>query len=258
VKDELGEIRVLPSPAVSQPPPPRQPTVQLFLGSSVFSSSNITALEIFQPSDTVFINSATLLATPKLGPSTRLIAAASGGLVRFAGEEDFNYNRLDFNVGVQQRLAAGMYAQLGWRNEQLYRSEDGDRLLRSNAVDLVVGRQDQLAKQLRLDTFYNLNARFTDPDQQSRVANSLGARLRYDFSPSFQGALDYRLTLKDFTQVDRFDTEHQVSAIATYAINRNLFLSGSVSYLFGRSSDPNIDLGNFSVGISVGWNIPLF
>lgn len=258
VKNELGEIRILPSPKVPQPAPPRQPTVQLFLGSSVFSSSNVTLLESLELGDTVFINSATLLATPKLGPTTRLIAAASGGLVRFANEGDFNYNRLDFRVGIQQRLAPGMYAQLGWENDQLYRSNNGDRLLRSNAVDLLVGRQDQIGKQLRLDTYYNLNARFADPDQQNRVAHRLGARLRYDISANVQAALDYRLTFKDFTQVDRFDTEHQVSAIATYTINRNLFLSGSVSYLFGRSSDPDINLGNFSAGISLGWNIPLF
>lgn len=256
-KDELGEVRILRRPT-QQPPPRRQPDVQLFLRSAIFSSSNITALSSFQPSDTVFSNSAILLATPQLGPTTRLIASAEGGLVRFANKDDFDYNYLDFNVAIQQRIAPGMYAQLGWVNDQLYRADDGDRLLRSNAVDFTLGRQDQLAKRLRLDTFYNLRASFADPDDQSRVANTLGTRLRYDFSPSFQGALNYRLTLKDFTEADRFDTEHQVSAVATYTINPNLFVAGSISYLFGRSSDPDIDLGNLSFGISLGWSIPLF
>lgn len=256
-KEELGEVRILRRPT-QQPPPRRQPDVQLFLRSAVFSSSNITALSFFQPSDTVFTNSAILLATPKLGPTTRLIASAEGGLVRFATEHDFDYNYLDFNVAIQQRIAPGMYAQLGWVNDQLYRADDGDRLLSSNAVDFTLGRQDQLMKRLRLDSFYNLRASFTDPDDQNRLTNTLGTRLRYDFSPNFQGSLDYRLTFKDYTEADRFDTEHQVSAIATYAINPNLFVAGSVSYLFGRSSDPDVDLSNLSFGISLGWSIPLF
>lgn len=137
----------------------------------------------------MFSNTGLLLATPKLGPTTRLVAAAGGGAIRFATEGDFNYNVLNFNVGIQQRLTDQMYAQVGWVNEQLYRDGSGQRLLLDNAVDFTIGRQDQLGKQLRLDSFYNLRASFTNPTDQSRVANTLGARLRYDFTPAFQGSL---------------------------------------------------------------------
>jgi hypothetical protein len=252
---ELGEVRILRRPT-RQPTPRPQPDVQLLLRSGIFSSSNISALETFQPSDTVFSNTGLLLATPKLGSTTRLIASAGGGAIRFATEGDFNYNILNFNVGIQQRLTSQMYAQLGWVNEQLYRDGSGQRLLLDNAVDFTIGRQDQLGKQLRLDSFYNLRASFTNPTDQSRVANTLGARLRYDLTPSFQGALDYRLTFKNFTDVDRFDTEHQLSATATYSLNPNLFIAGSVSYLFGNSSNSAIDVNNLSIGLVVGMNIP--
>ena len=254
-KDELGEVRILKHPT-QQPTPRSQPDVQLLLRSGIFSSSNISALETFQPSDTVFSNTGLLLATPKLGPTTRLVAGAGGGAIRFATEGDFNYNVLNFNVGIQQRLTSQMYAQLGWVNEQLYRDGSGQRLLLDNAVDFTVGRQDQLGKQLRLDSFYNLRASFTNPTEQSRVVNTVGARLRYDFTPNFQGALDYRLTFKNFTDVNRFDTEHQISATATYSINPNLFIAGSVSYLFGNSSNSAIDVNNLSVGVVIGMNIP--
>ncbi|XGV98522.1 MAG: outer membrane beta-barrel protein [Leptolyngbya sp. BL-A-14] len=254
-KDELGEVRILRRPT-QQPTPRPQPDVQLLLRSGIFSSSNISALETFQPSDVVFSNTGLLLATPKLGPTTRLVAAAGGGAIRFATEGDFNYNVLNFNVGIQQRLTDQMYAQVGWVNEQLYRDGSGQRLLLDNAVDFTIGRQDQLGKQLRLDSFYNLRASFTNPTDQSRVANTLGARLRYDFTPAFQGSLDYRLTFKNFTDVDRFDTEHQISATATYSINPNLFIAGSVSYLFGNSSNSAIDVNNLSIGVVVGMNIP--
>jgi hypothetical protein len=258
VKEELGEIEIITPKSVQQPPQRRQPNVQLLLRSSTFTSSNLTSLDNFQPSDTVFINSATLLATPELGKDTRLIAAATGGLARYATEEDFNYNLLNFNVGVQQRLAPGMYGQIGWVQDRLYRSDGGKQLLVDNSMRLVVGRQDQLATRLRLDSFYELRAGFAQPSTQSQVANSVGARLRYDITPKLEGALDYKLTLKDFTQQSRFDTQHQLGVQAIYNVNQNLFIGGSASYLFGSSSRGGIDLDNFSIGVNVGWNIPLF
>jgi hypothetical protein len=257
VKEELGEIEII-QPSVRQPPPRPQPNLQLLLRSSVFSSSNITGLEFIDRDDTVFVNSASLLATPKLGESTRLIAAASGGLVRFASEGDANYNFLTFNVGVQQKLTPQMYGQLGWVQDRLYREGSGDRLLVDDSVRLIVGRQDILADRLRLDSFYEFRASFADPDEQSRIANSLGARLRYDLTPQLQGTLGYQLTFNDFTQQERFDTQHRLSAEAIYSINRDLFISGSASYLFGSSSASSVDLSNFAVGLNVGLNLPLF
>ncbi|OUL18739.1 hypothetical protein BV378_34865 [Nostoc sp. RF31YmG] len=257
VEAELGEIKIIP-PRPQQPPQRRQPDVQLLLRSSAFTSSNITGFEAFQPSDTVFINGATLLATPKLAEDTRLVAAVGGGLVRYADRGDFNYNYLNFNVGIQQRLTRGMYGQLGWVQERLYRDGSGDRLLLDDSVRLSVGRQDQLSDRLRLDSFYELRASFATPSDQNRLANTLGARLRYDITPQLQGALDYRLSLKDFTQQERFDTQNQIGLEAIYNINPDLFISGSASYLFGSSSDPLVDLDNFSVGVNIGLNVPLF
>ena len=257
VKDELGEIEII-TPRQQQPPQRRQPDVQLLLRSSVFNNSNITGFEAIQPSDTVFINSATLLATPKLGEDTRLVAAASGGLVRYADRGDFNYNYLNFNIGIQQRIATGIYGQLGWVQERLYRDGSGDRLLLNDSVRFTVGRQDQLGSRLRLDSFYELRASFATPSDQNRVANTLGARLRYDITPQLQGALDYRLSLRDFTEQDRFDTQNQIGLEAIYNINSDLFISGSASYLFGSSSDATVDLDNFSVGVNIGLNLPLF
>jgi hypothetical protein len=260
VKAELGEIRILPPSKrpTSGQSAPQQPDVQLLLRSSVFTSDNVTALEAFRRGDTVFYNSAYLLATPKLGETTRLVATVGGGLVRYADRDESNYNLVSWSLGVQQRLSSGMYAQLGGGQDYLYRAESGSRLLRDTGLNFILGRQDQLGKRLRLDSAYNLRASFTNLETQSQVSHTLGTRLRYDITPSFQGAIDYRLTFKDFTEVARFDTEHQVGASLTYAINPKLFVAGTVSYLFGRSSNVTADLDNFSVGISVGLNVPLF
>ncbi|MEM7555514.1 MAG: outer membrane beta-barrel protein [Cyanobacteria bacterium P01_A01_bin.84] len=257
IKDELGEIEII-QPKVKQPPRRKQPNAQLLLRSSAFTSSNITSLENLRDGDTIFVNSATLLVTPKLGKQTRLIATAGGGLARFATEGDSNYNFLNFSLGVQQRIGKGMYAQFGWAQDRIYQDDDGDRVLLDDSLRLVLGRQDQLDKKLRLDSFYELRGSFTTPDEQSRIANSLGARLRYDITPDLQGAINYRLSFQDFTQESRFDTRHQLGMQAIYSINRDLFIGGSASYLFGSSNDSDIDLDNFSLGINVGLNVPLF
>jgi Putative beta-barrel porin 2 len=257
VEDELGEIRIIKPRPISQPPQRRQPDVQLLLRSGAFTSSNITAVDFLQRSDTVFTNSATLLATPKLGENTRLVTSVTGGLTNFATKDEFNYKYLSFNAGVQQKLAPGMYGQLGWVQDRLYNDKDS-RILLDDSVRLTIGRQDQLASQLRLDSFYDLRASFAEPKEQSRVANSLGARLRYDISPQLQGAIDYRLTFKNYTQQNRFDTQHQIGLDLIYNINQDLFIGSTASYLFGSSSASSIELDNFSIGINLGLNVPLF
>lgn len=257
IKNEIGEIEII-QPKVKRPPRRKQRNVQLLLRSSAFTSSNITSLEELPDSDTVFVNSATLLLTPKLGEQTRLIATAGGGLARFATEGESDYNFLNFSVGVQQRITRKMYAQLGWVQDRIYRDDDGDRLLLDDSVRFTLGRQDRLDDSLRLDSFYELRGSFASPEEQNRIVNSLGARLRYDITSDFQGSLSYRLSLQDFTQDSRFDTRHKLGLQAVYSINRDLFIGSSASYLFGSSSDSNIDLDNFSVGINIGLNVPLF
>ena len=257
VERELGEIRLI-RPGLSPPQPPPQPTAQLLLRSSAFTSSNITGLEATQESDIPLTNSATLLVTPKLGPATTLVAAAGYGLTRFPQEGDSNYDFLNLSVGVQQQLNRSTYAQWGWVQRQLYSEDSGSRLLLDNSLRFIVGRQDQLADKLRLDSFYELRARFTDPNDRNRLGNTLGARLRYAITPQLSSILGYQLTLNDFTRAARFDTRHQIRAATTYSINRTVFLGGTLSYLFGSSSDSAIDLENFSAGLSLGVNIPFF
>jgi Putative beta-barrel porin 2 len=255
---DLGEIKIIPTPKVKQPPQPPQPDVQLLLRSSGFSSSNITGVDFLQRSDTVFINSATLLATPKLGAETRLIAGVSGGLARFATKDEYNYNYLNFNAAIQQRLTPKVYGQLGWVQDRLYSVSSDKRILLDDSIRLTIGRQDALSSNLRLDSYYELRASFSTPKTQSRIANSLGARLRYDLTPKLQGGLDYRLTFKDYTEQQRFDTQHQLGLDLVYNINQDLFIGSSASYLFGSSSQSFTNMDNFSVGINLGLNLPLF
>ena len=257
VESELGEIRII-QPRLSQPRRRRHPVGQLLLRSSAFTSSNITGLEDFQESDIPLNNSATLLLTPKLGPKTTLIAAAGYGLTRFPQTGDSNYDFLNLSVGVQQQLNRETYAQLGWAQRQLYSEDSGSRLLLDNSLRFIIGRQDRLADKLRLDSFYEFRARFTEPNDRNRLGNTLGANLRYTITPKLTSFLGYQLTLNDFTRVARFDARHQMRASTTYSINRTVFVGGFLSYLFGTSSESSIDLENFSAGLNLGVNIPFF
>ncbi|MEL7329410.1 MAG: hypothetical protein AAGJ69_06155 [Cyanobacteria bacterium J06559_1] len=256
LEEEVGEIRPLPTPEQTQRPP--QPNGQLLIRSSAFTSSNVTGSDLDSADDLVFVNGATLLLTPKLGPDTRLVATAGGGLTRFATEGENNYNSLDFSAGVQHRFSDTTYGQIGWVNSQLYNVATGEHTLSENSARLLLGRQDRLDEKLRLDTSYELRARFSDPDARSRISNTLATRLRYDFSPDWQGSVGYRLAFSEYTQNGRADTTHQLQAATTYTPTQDSFVTGFASYAFGNSSETTADLSNLSFGVGVGVNLPLF
>ncbi len=254
---DIGEVKILPRSTEAQTSQ-REPIGQLFLRSSILTNSNVTGTEFEQAGDITFINQARFLLTPKLGPDTRLIATAQAGLTRFAEEGDGNYDAFGYSIGVQQRLTRGTFAQIGWMQDYLFDTDDGNRLLKDNSARLLIGRQDQLGEKLRLDSSYELRTRFTDPDERSRISNSLGLWLRYNFTSAWQGTMGYRFMINDYTQTERFDTLHQLQATTTYAMSKDTFLTGYASYLFGNSSEAMVDLENFSVGVSLGVNLPLF
>ena len=111
---------------------------------------------------------------------------------------------------------------------------------------------------MRLDTAYELRVRFTNPSDRSRIENSLSTNLRYDVSPDWQASFGYRLALNDYTQNGRFDTTHRLQAATTFLPTQDTFVTGFAAYLFGNSSAANVDLENFSFGLGVGVNLPLF
>lgn len=257
---ELGDIEIIERPVVV---PTAQPTGQLIFRSSIFSSSNISGVEDSvtgdsDDSDALFSNSLFFLATPDIGPRTRLISSAGGGLVQFRENEDSDYNFLNLSLAVQHRVTPAMYGELGVNWQQIYADESGERSLSDISPRFRIGRQDRLSDQLRLDSVYELQFRLTDPAEQQRISNALGVKLNYDFAPRWRTGLEYRLTLDDFTRESRFDTRNLVRALTTYNFNEDSFVSGNVSYLFGSSSESSIDIENLSLGITFGINAPLF
>jgi hypothetical protein len=254
-----GELR---KPDIIRPPQQessrRQPNLELLLRSSAQTNPSIYSPAFNR--DTVFVNSVLLRGTFDLGSETRLVAGAGGSSVLFTSE--YGYNALNFSFGVQQLLGNNTAAELGWVQERLY--ENGSsRDLVDNSVRLAVGRRDRLSSKLRLDSGYELRASFASPINRSLVRNTLTVGLGYDITPRLQGRLDYQVVFDDFTRQDRFNTRQQVSALAVYYLNRNTFISGSVSYLFGdsynRLRNKKIEnLNDLSIGVNIGYNLSIF
>jgi len=245
-EDGLGDIQEIPRSQKQ-----RSPDVQVLLRTSGVANVNSAGLA----------GSATLLITPQLGPDTRLVAFAGGGILLYNqfGGSDFSY--FSYGIGVQQKLTENMYAQLGVGQERLYKTASGEFVI-DNAARFAINRQDKLTERLRLDSFYELRAGFADqntPYDQSRVSNSLGVGLSYAITPKLEAGLDVRLVADSFTRgtADTFGRV-QTSLSATYHFSQQAFITGSVSYLYGSTFDPfdgPNSLNTVLFGITAGFNL---
>jgi hypothetical protein len=251
---ELGKLRLRELPA---PPPPPKPAVYLLGGVGYFRSNNILS-GIDPIDDGVFRAGLTLLATPSLGPKTNLLASVGGNLNRYGELSVYDYDELNFNLGIRQKIGSRTYGELGWSNRQLFSQDSGDRFLNDHSLYLELGRRDVLAKKLTLDTFYQLRVSLANPSDRSGVINYVGASLGYTPIPPLEVALDYQFAFADFTQQERQDQYHQLLARMSYTLtpNSRAYLYAGPS--FGDSSKPDIDFDGFVFGAGVNFNLTLF
>ncbi len=251
---ELGNLRLR---ELAAPPPPSQPSVYLLGGVGYFRSNNIF-LGSDPVDDGLFRTGLTLLAVPSLGPQTSLFASVGGNITRYSEQSLYDYNELNFNLGIRQQLGSRTYGELGWNNRQLFSKDSGDRFLDDHSLYLQLGRRDFLTNRLSLDTFYQARLSFANPSDRSQVINYLGASLNYYPSRSLEVALGYQFALADFTQQDRLDQYHQLIARLSYTMSRNsrFYLFGGGS--FGHSSDSYVDYDGLFFGAGVDFNLSLF
>jgi hypothetical protein len=251
---ELGKLRLRELPA---PPPPSKPAVYLLGGVGYFRSNNILS-GIDPIDDGVFRAGLTLLATPSLGPDTNLLASVGGNINRYGELSVYDYDELNFNLGIRQKIGSRAYGEVGWSNRQLFSQDNGDRFFNDHALYLELGRRDVLAKRLTLDTFYQLRVSLANPSDRSGVINYVGASLGYTPIPPLEVALDYQFAFTDFTQQERQDQYHQLLARMSYTLtpNSRAYLYAGPS--FGGSSKPDIDFDGFVFGAGVNFNLTLF
>lgn len=251
---ELGKLRLR---ELAAPPPPAKPAVYLLGGVGYFRSNNIFS-GIDPIDDGLFRAGVTLLAAPSLGPHTSVFASAGGNIIRYGEQSQYDYDELNFNLGISQQIGSRTYGKLGWSNRQLFSHNRGDRFLNEHSLYLELGRRDVLAKRLTLDTFYQFRLSWANPSDRSQVINYVGASLGYNPIPPLEVALDYQFAFADFTQQERQDQYHQLLARLTYTLSPNsrAYLYGGPS--FGHSGDPYIDFDGFVFGAGVNLNFTLF
>ena len=250
--------QVKPTPPPTAPPAPqtrREPVLHLLPRISFFQTNNVFS-GIDPIDDSLIFSSLTLWSTPRLAENTYLSASADGNLIRYINQSEFNYNLLRFKVGVSQRLNRQMWGEMGWTNQQFYRT-DGDRFLNEQMAYLSLSRQDRITQKLIFNSYYDLRVSVADPDTRSRVINSLYLSLSYYFRPNLQVGLDYQFERSDFTQQDRFDQYHRILGRLTYGVLRDSQVNVLGGVTLGGSSDPFIDFDSlfFSVTYSVDFSI---
>ncbi|MBD2089781.1 outer membrane beta-barrel protein [Microcoleus sp. FACHB-1515] len=223
-----------------------------------FRSDNILLDDIDPVSDQFGRAGLAIVAIPQIGPDTQLFASIGGNFAFYGDLSELNYYNLELRAEVQQTIFPNTYATIGWRNRQFFSSEDGDRFLNDHALRLGLSRRDALAERLTLDSYYHLRFNFADPSDRSRLTNTLGASLNYALQPNLDLGLSYELDFVDFTQQDRADAYHQVTAQLSYDLTRNSRVSLYGGFSFGRSSESDVDFDSSIVGVSFSTYLPLF
>lgn len=253
--EELGILRLLEQAQAAAEPP--APTV--FIGGRVglFDSDNVFRSPVSVDEQVAQLGLA-LYAFPKLSERTSLYAIAESNAVRYSEFSSVDYNELQFQLGLRQRLSQRAYAQLGWRNRYLYQDGLRKELLRANYIDLLLSRRDVLNRRLWLDSYYQAFVSFVEPTSSSRFHQTLTLSLNYGFSPDLRATLLYQLNFDDYTEIERFDTYHQVMGLMNYSItpNSRLTLFGGVK--FGNSTSSSVDFDDLIYGIGLNLNVPLF
>lgn len=240
------------------------PVMYLLPRLDVFRSNNIlSGLNPVQ--DGLLRPAISLLVLPALGSSTYLNASAEGALNQYFSLTQFNYSEIKLKAGIFQRLSPSMSAEIGWTNQQFFISGDqiaglsaGTRFLNDHSIRFELSRQDQLAKNLSLNSFYQFRISFTEPRDRSRIINVLFLSLNYGLNPRVQLGLDYQFAAANFTVQPRTDLYHQVLGRISYSAFRNTQISLYGGISAGTSTESMINFNSFLLGISVSLSLVIF
>lgn len=256
-QQELPPPVTPPKPPLPAPPRQRTPVLHLLPRISYYQTSNVFS-SVDPVGDGLIYPSLMLWAVPQLGRNTYLTPSIEGSLIRYIKEPEFNYNLLRFRTGISQRLSRQMFGEIGWANQRFYRAEVGDRFLNEHMAYLSLSRQDQLTPRLRLNSYYDFRLSFADPDNRSRIINSLYLSLSYSFQTNLQVAMDYQFERSDFTERDRYDQYHRIMGRLTYGVLRDSQISFSGGVSVGGSSEPFIDFDSLFFSITYSVDFPIY
>lgn len=259
---ELGLLRIRPNnpnndvPLEVEPEPTRQTSVFLTARSNVYGGNNLfrTPNPI---DDRIYQAGVGIFAFPRLGDSTNLVLSAEANLARYEDLSVVDYNELQFQAGIRQRLGKRSYGQLNWRFQDLS-TPGSDSFFTANYIELLLSRRDILNNRVWLDTYYQARLSQSDPKAFSRFSQIATGSLNYGFDPQTRVSLLYQLFLDDYTEIVRFDTYHQVLAQVSHDLSSTTRLSLFTGFRFGDSSVSVINFDDTIYGASINVNVPLF
>lgn len=251
-----------PLPPIEQPVPEFKPIGSLQAYVGYFQSDNIFSSDILPTDDGLFFYGLRLASAYfPIGAKTYINASIDGNLIRYVDQSRFNYNQLLFNVGLYQQLSKRMYGEIGWTNQQLFYARNseffqaGDRFLNENSLSLSLGRRDPLTDKLMFDSFYQFSWKLSDPENRSRIVNSLWLSLSYYLQKPLQVGLNYQLNLSEFSARDRHDQYHRLYGSIIYRLSNSSSLNFQTGYSFGDSTARNIDFESWFLNISYNLKI---
>jgi len=269
--DELGVIQLrnpLQDPELGilelqqiSPPPRRNPFLFLSIYGTASSSDNVFLVE--DPiqgrfGDNFIRSGVSITAFPALGPRTNLLVSARSNLLRYEAQSNSSYDELRFQTGVRHQFSERVYGQLSLSYQLLFDEGYTDQFFSNTGVEVTIGRRDPLTPRLTLDSYYQGQVFFSDPERFSNVLNSVGAYLGYRISSQWDTGVGYRLTVSDFTQQSRHETYQRITGQLRYSITPSVRLSmfGGLSY--GRSSASRITFDDTFFGISFDATVSIF
>ncbi|MBD2195636.1 MULTISPECIES: hypothetical protein [Calothrix] len=254
-----------PPPLEQQPPIPQEKPVVRFkpIGSlqarlGYFYSSNIFSASVDPIQDSLIFYGLTLASSYlPLNPKTFISGSIDANQIHYFDQSVYDYNQLRFNVSLYRQLSRRMYGELSWSNQYLFYANNGnnfkagDRFLNENTVRLSLGRRDPLSSKLFVDSFYELSFNFSDPDNRSRIVNSLWLSLSYYLQQPLQVGVNYQFNFSDFTNRPdaREDQFHRLFGHLNYRVSKDssLNLQGGVSFGDSTSQNINFDAWFFSL-----------
>ncbi|MGA9379276.1 MAG: hypothetical protein WBV73_10950, partial [Phormidium sp.] len=253
VDPDLGRLRL----RLQRVPRQERQPVLYFVPTLNFSRSNNLFSSIDPVKDSMFAPGLLFWSTPKIGATTWLSLSLDGNLVRYFQESQYDYNLVRFKAGVRQQLNSRMLAEVGWYNQQLFRTY-GDRFLKEDFFYLWLSRRDFLTPKLELYSYYNVALDLADPDNLSRFTHFLTLSLGYYIRPNFQVGVEYQFFLSDYTKVKRLDYFNRFLGRITYSLNRQNHLVFRFGFSTGDSSESYLNYNDFLFSLTYSINFPIY
>ncbi len=254
--EELGILRILRT-AAAVPPPPPTPVAFLTGRLGVVDVDNVFRSDL-RIDEQVYQAGIGLYLAPQISESTSLYGIVETNIARYDSFSAVNYNEVQLQLGLRQKLSPRTYAQAGWRNQRLYSPGYREKLFGAQYLDALISHRSILTPRSWLDSFYQVRLGFADPETASRFRQTFTLSLNYSISRDFRTSLLYQLDFDDYTQIARYDTYQQILGVASYSLTPESRLSVFGGTRFGRSSNPNINLDDTFYGAGLNVNVSLF